>query len=201
MAESADIVCGWGPKEIIGDENGVTGVVFRKCLSVFDPDGRFNPTCDDSRTTEVKADFVIAAIGQGLDDAFQKEEEEKIPRRGNVFSASYDGRTDIPYLFAGGDCVTGPDSAVSAVNRGKQAASSIDRYLGGDGQVIDIKKYARDLSKQVDESPCKRELMEILPLCERGACFDEIEEGFTEEQVVREAGRCLRCDVLKVSKL
>jgi NADPH-dependent glutamate synthase beta subunit-like oxidoreductase len=40
-----------------------------------------------------------------------------------------------------------------------------------------------------------------LPVCDRGVCFDEIESGYTEEQMIQEAGRCLRCDVLKVSRL
>ena len=92
-------------------------------------------------------------------------------------------------------------SLVSAVNRGKQAASSIDRYLGGDGQVIGPKPYKRELSKPVDETLAKRARMGMLPVCDRGVCFDEIEEGLTEEQMVHETSRCLRCDVLKVSRL
>ncbi len=200
-SEDAEVNCSWSPMEIKGDSNGVKSVVFRKCLSVFNKEGRFAPVCDDSQTMEVDADFVIVAIGQSLDDSFQEKLEERIERRGNAFAATYDGNTNIPYLFAGGDCITGPDSVVRAVNGGKQAASSIDRYLGGDGQVVDRVTYVRSLSKPVDETPSKRAVMKSVPVCNREVCFDEIEEGLTEEQMIHETCRCLRCDVLKVTRL
>jgi hypothetical protein len=144
---------------------------------------------------------VITAIGQSLDSSFQDREEKEIPRRGPFIDAAYEGQTDRPYLFAAGDAVTGPDSVIRAVQGGKLSASSIDRYLGGDGQVVDRKIYARELTKPIDETPCKRTPMGKLPVCDRGVCFDEIESGYTEEQMIQEAGRCLRCDVLKVSRL
>ncbi|QVL35683.1 FAD-dependent oxidoreductase [Aminirod propionatiphilus] len=201
LAEKGDVQCGWGPMEILGEGDGVSGVRFRKCLSVFDGDGRFNPVCDDGQTRDVKADAVIVAIGQSLETSFQDREEKEIPRRGPFIDAAYEGRTDRPYLFAGGDAVTGPDSVVRAVQGGKLSASSIDRYLGGDGQVVDRKIYRRELTRAVDETPRERTPMVTLPVCDRGVCFDEIESGYTEEQMIREAGRCLRCDVLKVSRL
>ena len=57
------------------------------------------------------------------------------------------------------------------------------------------------MSKPIDESPAKRELMPALSPEKRSGCFCEVEKGFLEEQIVREASRCLRCDVLKVSRL
>ena len=175
--------------------------VIHKCVSVFDASGRFSPSYDDSSTMTLKADMLICAIGQALSCDVVCDECGLVEIRGNVFRASYSGNTQTPWIFAGGDCVSGPDSVVSGVNRGKQAASSIDRYLGGDGQVIDRKTLKRELTKPVDETKADREVMPILSPDERKSCFCEVEKGFSAEQVEKEAGRCLRCDVLKINIL
>ena len=199
--EGLHVVNGWGPKVINADNGTVKEVVFKKCVSVFDASGRFSPSYDDSSTMTLKADMLICAIGQALSCDVVCDECGLVEIRGNVFRASYHGLTHTPWIFAGGDCVSGPDSVVSGVNRGKQAASSIDRYLGGDGQVIDKKTLKRELTKPVDETKADREAMPILSPDERKNCFCEVEKGFTSEQVEKEAGRCLRCDVLKISIL
>ncbi len=59
----------------------------------------------------------------------------------------------------------------------------------------------REKTKPIDESPCEREIMSSECLSECRKSFCETEKGFTEEQVKREAGRCLRCDVLKIGRL
>ena len=199
--EGLNVCNGWGPKEIVAENGVVKDVIFRKCKAVFDDSGRFNPSYDESDIMEVKADIVICAIGQALSREVADEDQELVEIKGNVIKGGYNGKTKTPWVFAGGDCTTGPDSVVNSVNRGKQAASSIDRYLGGDGQVIELKTIAREMSKPIDETPTKREVMPMLSPQERCGCFCEVEKGFTKEQVEREASRCLRCDVLKVSKL
>jgi NADPH-dependent glutamate synthase beta subunit-like oxidoreductase len=200
VEEGVNIQCSWGPLEFKGSEGAVKKVVMKKCLSVFDKRGNFRPSFDDSHVTESDADVVIVAIGQMLDDSFRKVEEFEIPKRGDKLDAKFDGRTAIPYVYTGGDCVTGPDSVVGGVKYGKEAASSIDRYLGGDGQIIDIKTFKRELTKEIDETPAKREEMPKRAASERKCSFEEVEKGFSEDQVVREAARCLRCDVLKVKE-
>ena len=192
---------GWGPLEIIAEEGRVCGVKFKKCTAVFDSSGRFNPVYDEGSQMKVGADYVICAIGQALNREVAAGSEDLIEIRGNVIEAAYFGGTGTPWIFAGGDCTTGPDSVVGGVNRGKEAASSIDRYLGGDGQVISKKYIKRELSKPVDETPTKRQAMPTLSPEERKSCFRETECGFSEGQIAKEAGRCLRCDVLKVSRL
>ena len=57
------------------------------------------------------------------------------------------------------------------------------------------------MSKPIDENPDAREKMPALSPEERKSCFCEVEKGFCEGQIAKEAGRCLRCDVLKVSRL
>ena len=192
---------GWGPLSIASEKGHVSEVTFKKCTSVFDEEGRFSPSYDESALMKVHADFVICAIGQALSREVAANDGELVDIRGNVIKAAYSGTTVTPWIFAGGDCTTGPDSVVSGVNRGKEAASSIDRYLGGDGQVIAPKYIAREMSKPIDETPKARETMPTLSPEERRGCFCEVERGFSEEQIAKEAGRCLRCDVLKVSRL
>lgn len=68
-AESEGIVVnpGWGPKEVLVDENGeVRGVVLKKCLSVFDAEGRFNPTYDESELMTVECKHVFFSVGQSI---------------------------------------------------------------------------------------------------------------------------------------
>ena len=192
---------GWGPMAISAKEGRADGVTFKKCTAVFDASGRFNPSYDESAQMKVHADFVICAIGQALSREVAAGDEELVDIRGNVIKAAYRGTTATPWIFAGGDCATGPDSVVGGVNRGKEAASSIDRYLGGDGQVIAHKYIKREMSKPIDENPTPREKMPALSPEERKSCFCEVEKGFCEGQIAKEAGRCLRCDVLKVSRL
>ena len=70
LAENIAINNGWGPKEFLKDKNGkVTGVVFKKCLSVFDASGKFAPKYDENDTMEVEADYVITSIGQCIECA------------------------------------------------------------------------------------------------------------------------------------
>jgi len=93
------------------------------------------------------------------------------------------------YRWESGSLATGPDSVVGAVSRGKLAASSIDRFLGGDGQVIGVKEYKRTEGKPFDAKPC--------PASGCGAQGGEL----TEDLMLLETSRCLRCDLLKVHRL
>jgi NADPH-dependent glutamate synthase beta subunit-like oxidoreductase len=93
------------------------------------------------------------------------------------------------YRWEFGSLAAGPDSVVGAVGRGKQGASNIDRALGGDGQVATILKVDRVVSGPPHEEPC-------------GRFFSGWHaKKAAEEEVIREASRCLRCDVLKVQRL
>ena len=64
--EKVSIHCGWGPKEILTEDGKVKGIVFKKCVSVKDPDGRFNPRYDESETMTVECDHVFMSVGQSI---------------------------------------------------------------------------------------------------------------------------------------
>ena len=90
-----------------------------------------------------------------------------------------------------------PATVVKCANDGKLAAGSIDLYLGGNGQVVDINTIERVKTHENDETPQTREHPVQKTLHEMEDPFEESEKTITEEQMKHEACRCLRCDVLK----
>ena len=99
---------------------------------------------------------------------------------------------NIPGIFAGGDCVTGPATVIKAIGAGKVAAANIDEYLGFNHLIsvdIDLPKIRWN-----DRNPCARANMKEISTHERKNNFAEVEKGLTPEEAAQEAGRCLRCD-------
>jgi NADPH-dependent glutamate synthase beta subunit-like oxidoreductase len=174
----------------------VSSIEFMKCTSVFDKDKKFNPSYDDKITTKIDCDDVIIAIGQATDLAvLSKYSNVKTTRGGWLISDPVTLATDDQGVFAGGDAVTGPKSAVEAIAHGHEAAISIERYLSG----LDIK---RDRTK-VKEEPApipegkhpkiKRVKQNQIALERRVSSFDEMNLVYTEEEAKKEADRCLNC--------
>jgi NADPH-dependent glutamate synthase beta subunit-like oxidoreductase len=130
LTEGVALNVSWGPKEILGDGEKVTGVKFVRCVSVFDENGRFNPSFDETVTKVLEGDTVILAIGQAPDLSFLREKTDVLG--GRVIAVDpMTMETSLPGVFAGGDAVSGPATLIEAVAAGKIAAASIDRYLRG----------------------------------------------------------------------
>jgi len=186
----------WGPKRILGDGR-VRGVELVRCSSVFDEEGRFNPSYDESVTTTIETDMVILAIGQASDLSFL-EGRLQMTRTATI---SVDGeglQTSLPGVFAGGEVTSGPSSVIEAIACGRKAAISIARYLGGEG-VLDEPSLEADkepwLGREEGFADRCRVQMPRLPLEWRVKGFEEIDLGFDEAQAREEASRCLRCDL------
>jgi NADPH-dependent glutamate synthase beta subunit-like oxidoreductase len=143
-------------------------------------------------------DTIIAAIGQ----------HPEIPRQfdlkkdnGNVIQVDSDNlATSREGVFAGGDVVSGPATVIEAIAAGRKAASSIDKFLGGDGDISEcgIKgPAAQPYTGKREEgfADLKRVVMPTLPLSERHDGFREVELGFSDDQAKEEANRCLQCDL------
>jgi len=108
-------------------------------------------------------------------------------------------QTSVPKIFAGGDVVKGPASVIDAIAMGRKATASIDKYLGGDG-VIDEALIPADkpdprLGQEKGFADRSRVQMPLLPVKERLHGYSQVELGFSEEEAVKEAKRCLRCDL------
>jgi len=195
LEEGISIHNGWGPQEILGENSRVKEVLFKACASVFDKEGRFAPVYDESKTKYADADIVVTAIGQAVELSFNTSEPKIQALRNSLIKAGSFCATNLPGIFAGGDCVSGPSSVVEAVKYGKEAAASIDSYFGGDGQIIDHKDFVRKLNRPVTEEKLIREKMPSIPREDRKAGFAEVEAGFSETAAENECKRCLRCDV------
>ena len=191
------------PKRIVGDNGHVSGVEFRECLSLFDKEGKFSPIVRPGSEHIMPADSVVVAIGQAVDWGLLKAADGLLETRAGFINV--DGNTlatNVKRIFAGGDVVTGPDVAVNAIVAGHRAATSIDRFLNGE----DLREGRDDIKQALSakelaplpEGAHSRALkvpMPTLPVKERIKGFDEVELGYTEEQAIQEAKRCLHCSI------
>jgi len=181
------------PVRIEADENGNAVALWVKpqIIGRMDEWGRARPSDSSKPEVRVACDIVIVAIGQGIES--RHFEEAGMPvKRGNI-TAMDDGEIiNIPGVFAGGDCVTGPATVIRAIAAGKVAAANIDQYLGYNHLIsVDIDIPA---ASHADKPACGRVNLTNVPADERKCNFDHIECGMTLEEAEQESSRCLRCD-------
>lgn len=203
--EGVERMNGWGPLEIQRDDHGeVTGVVFRRCLRVYDEQRRFNPVFDENDRQTVPCDTVLVAAGQTTDLGFLKDGgtdvEEFRPGwpkvDGDTLSTTASG------VFVAGDLAHGTRLLIDAVASGKKVARSVYRYVTGHAirpeaveAHIPLDRYRREFNY---EGIARAELPARAAserLTSPGAL---VELGFSEEQARREASRCLDCGVTPV---
>lgn len=181
------------PVRIEADENSNAVALWVKpqIIGRMDEWGRARPSDSSKPEVRVACDIVIVAIGQGIES--RHFEEAGMPvKRGNI-TAMDDGEIiNIPGVFAGGDCVTGPATVIRAIAAGKVAAANIDEYLGYNHLIsVDIDIPA---ASHADKPACGRVNLTNVPADERKCNFDHIECGMTLEEAEQESSRCLRCD-------
>ena len=108
-SEGINIIGGWGPKEILTEDGKVTGIVFKKCTSVKDADGRFNPQYDENETMTIECSNVIMSVGQAIEWGSLLEGTKVEFWHGNYPVADkVTYQTAEPDIFVGGDVYTGP---------------------------------------------------------------------------------------------
>ena len=186
------------PSRIVSQNGKVELECIRMELGAVDDSGRRRPEPIKGSEFSMIFDTIIAAIGQ----------HPEIPRQfdlkkdnGNVIQVDPDNlATSREGVFAGGDVVSGPASVIEAIAAGRKAASSIDKFLGGDGIIEESLVETPATvpytgSREEGFADLKREKMSTRPLSERHDGFSEVELGFTEDQAIKEAKRCLSCDL------
>ncbi len=186
---------GWGPKEIVGTNGTVEGLRLRRCISVFDERGRFNPAFSDEEKV-LACDSVILAIGQQADLSFLSGDEGvEVTRRGTL-KIDDNLMTTAPGIFAGGDVAFGPRVLVEAVANGHKAARSIHLYLNGKSQTTVLRRFRIFPHWEMPRGylGVERQAMPALPL-NRRIGIAEVELGFDEQQGRAESLRCLKCQV------
>jgi NADH-quinone oxidoreductase subunit F len=170
-------------------------------LGVPDESGRRRPVPVEGSEFGLKAERIIAAIGQQPDlIAMDGVQGVQIDRGSRVRIDPSTFQTDVDWIFAGGDTVTGPATVIEAVYAGKQAARAMLRYLRGDdltdhAPVPIPRMRVEEATGLSDEADLGRPEMETIPAEQRRASFDLAWLGLDEEVAKMEAHRCLRCDI------
>ena len=193
MAEGAELMTLMAPVRIEADENGnaVALWVQPQIIGEADKSGRPRPNKADLPEVRIPADIIVVAIGQGIEIA--GFEQAGVPIKRGTFVAGLSGQVnDMANVFAGGDCVTGPATAIRAIAAGKVAAANIDVHLGYHHEItVDVEVPTPKLNNRPPHGRINTTEREA---CERKNDFADIECGLTHEGACTEASRCLRCD-------
>lgn len=183
------------PNKVVGEGGKTTGLECTK-MELGEPDesGRRRPIPIADSEYILDIDTVIIAIGQKPET--EGFEDLKMTRSGTIEIDATTLQTSVPGIFAGGDITRGPASIIEAVADANEAAISIDRYLRGedlaedhctDRNIADLPEREIDCQQRTNPS--------MVDVAERIGCFAEVENCYTEEEVIAEASRCLNCAV------
>ena len=198
--EGVDVNCGWGPKEILTENGKVTGIVFKKCLSVLDENGRFAPVYDENQTKTVACSHVYLSIGQAIEWGHLLDGSKVELGRGNgAVADSLTYQTAQEDVFVGGDVYTGPKFAIDAIAAGKEGAVSIHRFVQPNTSLT-IGRNRRDfiaLDKEnisvAQYDTGDRQVPGVDKSIDQKHSFRDAHLTYTEAQVKAETARCLGC--------
>lgn len=191
------------PVRIMGLNGKVDGI---ECgmTSLGQSDASGRPRAERIPKSEfvLMVDSVIIATGQHPDLSFLIEDNDIRTERGNIIADPETLLTNMTAVFAGGDALTGRDTAIEAIADGRKAATSIDRYLKGEelkairepfniskGQLNEL--IGQEEYIKVERKP-RQNVPKLRPI-KRRRNFQEVELGYTEEMARVEAERCLEC--------
>jgi len=191
------------PIRIIGQKDCLEVQCIRMELGQPDASGRRRPVPVEGSEFMLEVDYFVMAIGQKaiIPTGFDVE----LTRRGHIKAENARAHSR-KRVFTGGDVMSGPATVIEAIRGGREAASEIDRYLGGNGDIsqrfIPEEPETKRLGRDEGFAYWKRLHEEMLPVEESLKGFDEVEHAFDEKSALEEAKRCLRCQLrLTISKV
>ncbi|MFH0767958.1 MAG: FAD-dependent oxidoreductase [Chloroflexota bacterium] len=181
----------------IWNENGVVKLqCIRMELGEVDASGRRRPVPIKGSEFIISCSSVIAAIGQVME---VPATFKVATGRGGVIQTKDNSITSREGVFAGGDIVTSPVTVIQAIASGRQGAIAIDKYLGGSGIIDEVLAPVEEpsawLGCEEGFAHLHREEIPCLPAEIRTSGFVEVERGYNEETALKEALRCLQCDL------
>jgi NADPH-dependent glutamate synthase beta subunit-like oxidoreductase len=207
LAEEEGVILHTGRTfEKVEGEDHVTGAVFMNIDSyTYDENGRPKIVKDPASAHLIEGDTVIFAVGMIPDLPEDFGLETGRARSVAVKDMEKDLNTSVEGIFAAGDCVYGTKSVIKAIASGREAASEIDKYLGGDGDISEV------LAPVEEHDPCigvyegfaavERNHNEMEPVENRCDNFCLVDHGICSDRIGIEAGRCLQCDLrMDISK-
>ena len=200
--EGIHIHCLSLPTKILGEKRRVVGVECAHMeLGEFDRGGRRVPHLIEGSEHAMQADAVVVAIGQRPDPPIADNSQITLTEKRSIAVNSSTFQTSLERVFAGGDVVGGEGTVIEAISAGQKAAFSIKRYLEGKVVVPRIEREDEEIfelplpEEEKEIKPNPRILPRLLDLRRRISSFDESVVGYSPEEAVEEASRCLRCDV------
>jgi len=192
------------PNRVLNGTGCVSGVEIQRMeLGEPDPSGRRRPIPVEGALDTIDCDMVIEAVGQFPDVQFVNKKgnpDLQVTKWKTLDAKEATLQTDIPYIFTGGDCFTGPGIAVQAIAAGRYAARSIHYYITED-EIPPIEDRQKDfipqsLHKSITGVETKPRVHEpVVTLEDRLGTFKEVEGTIDEEDALYEATRCLNCGV------
>jgi NADPH-dependent glutamate synthase beta subunit-like oxidoreductase len=191
------------PVEIIGKNGKVTALHCQRAeLMKREGSDRMFPVPVMGSDYFMDADVIISAIGQRVDfECMIDLTDLDWSRRNTINVKMASMETSMAGVFAVGDAVTGPATIIEAIGGGKRAADSIDRYLSGIPQAkmppVPVRRARIDFLEVPASTKMilKRPEMPLLNIDRRRTTYQQVELGYSENEVREEARRCLRCDV------
>jgi heterodisulfide reductase subunit A-like polyferredoxin len=190
------------PVKIQGKGGKITAIeCIRMKLGEPDQSGRPRPVPVEGSEFTVEVDTVIPAVSQAPDlDAFGSK-DLAVTKWKTLEVNPGNLSTNIPGVFAGGDAVSGPASAVEAFAAGNKAARYIEKLLNGESiepepeekseHVITLEDIKARMEGEITKS--ERVLRQHIPDDKRRTSFEEVEKVFTKEEALKEAARCVSC--------
>ncbi len=200
--EGIELHTGWGPREVLLDEEGaVAGVRFVHCTRVFDENRRFAPLFDESVEMTLACDTVLLAIGQSFDLSFLDAGRDGVELLANG-APKHDPETletSAEGLYVAGDLAHGTKLLIHAVASGKQVARSIYARLTGEEispETVEVHVALPDFAREYDFEARRRIRLPVLTARERVRSQSaQVELPLAEARARWEAGRCLNCSV------
>jgi heterodisulfide reductase subunit A len=202
--EGIEIMLLAAPTRVIAEGGKVKAMECVKMkLGAPDASGRPRPEPIAGSEFKLDVDTIIPALGQAPNLGFAKDSNVAVSGRGTVKVDEASLVTSVQGVFACGDAVTGPLMVVDAMASGRKAAAAIDLYLKGqplpttaEPKAEAEKPSEEEIEELKEEYPEKARLkMAEMPVDSRIKSFSEVELGFTPEQAMEEAKRCLACGV------
>lgn len=187
------------PVEVLGNGRVEGLKCIRMALGKPDNSGRRRPEPIEGSEFVIDVDMVIAAVGQAIDG---NSLDGLLSERKRIAIDSSTMQTNVEGVFAGGDAVTGPRAAIDAIAAGRKAAIAINQYLNGEKIKLGPDKPFSAVKSGVtrDDLLPREEKMRVpmptIPLTERNN-FKEVELGYSDEQAIEEAMRCMECGCIK----